>query len=145
MSCAQNHSIPGAAPWDLFGQSLRPCSQEHQGRLLNEFPDFREELRANGAIDHTVVAGEAEVHAQAGDDLAVFHHRFLEGGTDGQDGGLRRVDDRVKGFDAPRAEVGNRDGATVEFVGLEFLVLGTDGEILDGTRNGSAAIWFPLP
>ena len=32
-------------------------SQEHQGGLLDEFPDLGKELGCDGAIDDTVVAG----------------------------------------------------------------------------------------
>ena len=120
-------------------------SQEHQGGLLDEFPDLGQELGSDGSIDDTVVTGEAEVHAQAGDDLAVFDDGFFDGRTDGEDRGLRRIDDGVEGFDAPCAEVGNRDGAAVEFVGLEFLVLGADGEVLDGLRDGQQRFGFRPP
>jgi len=82
-----------------------------------------------------VVAGEAEIHAQAGDDLAVFDNRFFDGGPDRKDRGLGWVDDRVEGFDAPGSEVGDGDGATVELVGLELFVFGADGEIFDGAGD----------
>ena len=57
-------------------------SQEHQGGLFDQFLDLGQEGGTHGAIDHTVVTGEAEVHAQAWNDLTVFHDRFLNGRSD---------------------------------------------------------------
>ena len=83
-----------------------------------------------------MVGGDADVHAQAGDDLAVLDDGFLDGTADGEDGRLRRVDNGVEGLDAPCAEVGDGDCAAVEFIGLEFPVLGAGGEIFDGAGDG---------
>lgn len=119
-------------------------SEEHQRGLLDELPDFREELGGDRAIDHAVIAGKSQIHAEAGHNLAVFDDGFFDGSTDGQNGGLRWVDDRVEGFDAPGSEVGNGDGAAVEFIGLEFLVLGTNGEVFDGSGNGEEGFGLGL-
>lgn len=51
--------------------------------MFKEFLDLGKEGRTDRTIDDTVVAGEAQVHAQTRNDLAVFHHRFLDGGSDG--------------------------------------------------------------
>ena len=51
--------------------------------MLDELFDFGEELGGNRTIDDAVIAGESEIHAEAGNDLAVFDDGLLDGGTDG--------------------------------------------------------------
>ena len=109
--------------------------EEHQGRFFEEVFDLFEVLGTKRAIDDAVIAGKAEVHAEAWNDLAVFDDGFFDCGTDGEDGCLGWVDDGVEGFDAPSAEIGDGDGAAIELVGFEFLVFGTNCEILDGARD----------
>jgi len=104
---------------------------EHEGRVLKEALDFREEFGADCSVDHAVVATEADVHAKAGNDLPVLNDGLFDGSTDTEDGGLWRVDDGVEGFDAPRSEVGDGDGAAVKFVWLELFLASANGHVLD--------------
>ena len=110
-------------PWKLL--------EQHQGGFLQKVLDLLEVPCTECAIDDPVVTGKAEVHAQAGNDLTMLNDRLLDGGTDREDQGLWWVNDRVKGFDSPCTEIGDSDGAAVKFIGLEFLLFGTGGEILD--------------
>ena len=90
--------------------------------------DGVEEFRAEQAVDDAMVAGERERHALADDDFVVFNHRLFDGGADGEDGGVRRVDDRAEAIDAGHTEVGDAEGATGKFSRLEFLVFGATTE-----------------
>lgn len=58
---------------------------EHEGRLLEELLELGEELGGHGSINDAVIAADADVHAQAGNDLAVLDDRLLGSGTDGND------------------------------------------------------------
>ena len=104
----------------LWLQKIKKSSQKHHRGMLDEALDLGKKLRADGPIDDAMVAGQTEVHAQAGDDLAVFDDGLFHGCADREDGGLRGVDNGIEGLNAPGAEVGNGDGATVSNLGLSL-------------------------
>ena len=68
-----------------------------------------EELGRGRAREDPVVAGDGQVHRAAHDDLAVAHHRLGLELADGEDGRLRRVDDRREARHAVHAQVGDRE------------------------------------
>ena len=82
-----------------------------------------------------MVAADAEVHAEAWDDCAVFDNGLFDDATDAEDHCLRRVHDGVEGLDAPCAEVRDGDGAAIELIWHEFFVASTHGHFLDLFRN----------
>src|ERR1700733_12347315 len=72
-----------------------------------------------------MIARERDALAMADDDLVVrANHRLLHDVADGEDRGLRRIDDRAEAVDAEHAEIRNSEGAALEFLGLELAVLG---------------------
>jgi hypothetical protein len=92
---------------------------EHEGkRLLHVALEGLEEPSGNGPVDSPVVGGHGDVHdlgglepsarggRRDGDDLG-------EGSSDGEDAGLRRVDDGGEVGDAEHAEVGDGEGSSL--------------------------------
>ena len=78
-----------------------------------------------------MIAGEREDLAMADDDVVVgIDDGLLDDVADGENRGLRRIDDGVEAVDAEHAEVGDGERAALEFVGLELAVLGFAGERL---------------
>ena len=67
--------------------------------------------------------------------ITVVDDRLFDDGTDSQDRGLGRIHDGTELFDAIGSEVGDGDGSTRVFVGLELLVAGTEREILHGSAD----------
>ena len=57
-------------------------SKKHHRGLLDELLHFGQELCGDSSIDHAMVGREAEVHAQARNDLAVLDDRLFDRGTD---------------------------------------------------------------
>ena len=70
-------------------------SEQQRDRLLEQLADAREELRGVGAVEDAVVAGQRDVHRVAAR-RARRRGRPARGAmrADGEDRGLRRVDDR---------------------------------------------------
>src|SRR3954452_25622921 len=89
-------------------QTRHAALQRQRDRLLEDRLHAREELRRRRAAEDAVVAGDRDVHAVAGDHLAVADDRLLLHLADGQDRRLRRVDDRRERRHPVHAEV--RDG-----------------------------------
>src|SRR4051812_37831541 len=106
--------------------------QQQEIRTFNELAQLGEVLRADGAIDDAVIRAQPDGHALADDDLVLrVDDRFFHDRADGDDEGLRRVNDRGEALDAVAAEVRDGDRAAGVFVGLELLGAGTAGEVLD--------------
>src|SRR3954452_86632 len=83
--------------------------QRQRDRLLEDRLHAREELRRRRAAEDAVVAGDRDVHAVAGDDLAVADDRLALHLPDRQDRRLRRVDDRRERRHPVHAEVRDRE------------------------------------
>jgi len=80
-----------------------------------------------------MIAAEGDAHPVADLDLvALVDHGLFDDCPDCEDRGLGGIDDGAELFDAVGAEVGDSDGASRVFVGLELLVAGAEGEILHG-------------
>ena len=95
----------------LKAMSIWTVLNQHQRRVFDEALDLAEESRSDGAINDAVVATDAEVHTEAGDDVAIFDDGFFNDSSHAENSGLGWVDDGVERFDAPRAEVGDGHGA----------------------------------
>ena len=78
-------------------------------------------MRRRRAVDRAVVGGEGCVQARFFDDFVGRGFcQHLLGGTDGEDGGLRRIDDRLKGVDSEHAQVRDRNGTARIVLGLQL-------------------------
>src|SRR5439155_8402259 len=102
-------------------------------RLLDILPQRAQKFRPRGAVDDAVVARHRHFHAVAHDDLPIDDDRPRFRRTDGEDGHVRRIDDGGELFDAPRAEVRDRDGRALVLVRHQlavFLLLGDRADIL---------------
>ncbi len=60
-------------------------SNQQQCRRLEQLLQCVQILCTDGAIDHTVIAGERERHGLADRELAVFHDAFRDRSADGDD------------------------------------------------------------
>jgi hypothetical protein len=103
----------------IAGLVARESDEQQRGAFEERF-EGGEELRADGAVDDAVVAGERERHRLADDDLAGFHDGLRDGRADGEDRGVGRVDDGAEFRDAHHAEIGNAEGAAGELGGREL-------------------------
>src|SRR5947209_550712 len=93
---------------------------EQVERVLQNLLEGLEELRAGRAVNDAVVAGHRDAHQLADDDLAVADDRAGRHRADGEDGGLRRVDDRRELVYAEHAEVADGEGRAGVLFGLEL-------------------------
>src|SRR5436309_2054175 len=103
---------------DYRGASAFGLSEQVE-RILQNLLEGLEELRAGRAVNDAVVAGHRDSHQLAHDDLAVADDRPGRHRADGEDGGLRRVDDRRELVYAEHAEVAYREGRAGVLFGLE--------------------------
>src|SRR4051794_22820676 len=95
-------------------------SQHFFGPVFEDLLHLRHELIGQRAIDEAVVKAEREV-ADAADGYGVVdHHRRLIDGTDAHDGSLRLIDDRRAYQGAEAAEIGDGEGPSLDFIGLEL-------------------------
>ena len=117
----------------LLIHSFRPGGD----RLFDEGLERRQQLRAERAVDHAVVAGQRDRHLADEFDAAVFRFdRRAARGADGEDGGVRRIDDGGELAHAVHAEIGDGARAALVFGGLELLGAGARGEIAHFGRDG---------
>src|SRR5690606_6227182 len=100
----------------------RAAASEQNGYgLLEQFLESGEELRASGAVDDAMVAGQHERQAVARHDLSgLVHHRLPRGAADGEDRGVGRIDDRGKPRDAEHAEVRDAKRTAGKLVWLQL-------------------------
>src|SRR4051794_34573571 len=109
--------------------SMAGTLREQQERRLQVALDGAQETGPVGARGGAVVDGEADQHPLPRDDLAVDHGGARLDRTDGEDPGLRRVDDGPEARDAEHAQVGDGEGAAGDLVLLELAVAGAAGEV----------------
>jgi hypothetical protein len=76
-----------------------------------------------------VVDGQGQGHRGADRDLVTVHDGLADGFADGEDGGLRRVDDGGELTDAVHAEVADGEGDADEFVRGELACPCPGGEV----------------
>src|SRR5580700_608489 len=91
-----------------------------------------------------MVVADAEMHHGADGDgvVAVFvgdDDGLLDDSADAHDGDLRLVDDRHAELGSKDAWVGDGEGATLHFVGLELLGAGALAEVADGALQSDEA------
>src|SRR5690606_30845993 len=88
---------------------LRP--NHELGGVFEDLGDVGEDARTEAAVDEAVVDTQRELGHLTGLDLALVDPGLLAHGTEGEDRGLARVQDRCAGVDAERADIGDRDRA----------------------------------
>ena len=92
-----------------------------------------------------MVSAEAEPHAFARDDGAfAVDDGGVADGADGEDGGLRRIDDGRELVNAVSTEIRNGDGAASEFVRGKFLIFGAGGHVFDGFADFQQGLFLGL-
>src|SRR5688572_28934999 len=100
---------------DGWQMRANPSSQsrytlrEHQHGLFEEVPNRLQKPRAHRAVDHAMVAAHRHTHAWAHHDLAVLYYRPFLDSADGDDSGLRRIDDRRELVNPEHSEVRDRE------------------------------------
>src|SRR6516164_10359282 len=95
-------------------------SQQHCQRVLDEPFEGRQELRTDGAVDGAVIAGERAAHHRCERQRTVLDNRPLLAGADRQDAAMRWIDDRRKLWYPVHSEGGNREGAALKLLELQF-------------------------
>src|SRR5262245_18578197 len=92
---------------------------QHGHRVFDMGLEGREQLGAERAVDHAVVDRERDAHHGRDLERVVLDDRALLAAADGEDRGLRRVDDGVEAVDAVHAKIGDRGRAALIFVWRE--------------------------
>jgi len=121
--CADFH-VSRKTGYKRLGGEIKPGGRGFLQDLLKR----GEVARAGGAVDDAVVAREEERHALPDHDLVALHDWLPDGGANGKDGGIGRVDDGGESLDAHHAQIGDAKRAAGELLGLELLGLGEPGE-----------------
>src|SRR5262245_22907029 len=93
--------------------------QQRQG-LLDQIGERADELSAPRTVQRPVIAGEREHHRRLDGRLTVEGDHAVGDPPDGEDGGLRRVDDGVEGVDAVHAQVADREAVALDVGGAEL-------------------------
>lgn len=127
-----------------FSRNAHPLQQQLQ-RVLEHLLELTDPLGTNSAVNYLVVeaGGDGNLVLPLGADGAILvldGHSDLLGGTNGEDSGLRRVDDGGEVVNGGvHTHVGDGDGAALVFLGLELVVASLLGESLDLVGNGLEA------
>src|SRR5215212_8026953 len=130
-------------PFRLKGEP--PLHHQQYGVLEDTF-DLGHVEGAVAAVGDAVIRREGELHYARRDDFAVL---VVVGAPrdarDGDDGRLRRVDDRGEALDAEHAHVGDGDRTPLVLVGLELALARPGGEVLGLLGDGSEALAPDIP
>jgi len=121
------------------GRCSTPNLQKKLKRVLDNLLDLLEPLSTDGTVNDLVVEagseGDLVVELNAG--LVVGGDGNLLGGTNGKDGGLRRVDDGSEVVNSGvHTHVGDGDGTALVLLGLELAVTSLLGKRLDLRGDG---------
>src|SRR5215510_9137338 len=112
----------------------RPLHQ-HGHRVFDMGLEGREQLGAERAVDDAVIDRERDTHHGRDLESIVLDDWALLAAADGEDRGLRRVNDGVEAVDAVHAEIGDRGRAALILVRREPLRAGAGGEIAHLVRD----------
>lgn len=121
------------------------CLQEKLERVLDDLLELADPFATNSAVDNLVVEaggdGDLVLPLNAlGAVLVDCGDSNLLGGANGEDGSLGRVDNGGEVVDGVvHAHVGDGDGAALVLLGLELVVTGLLGELLDLAGDGREA------
>lgn len=124
---------------------LFDCLQEKLKRVLNRLLQLAHPFSTDGAVDNLVVEaggnGDLVIPLNVrGAVLVLDGNGDLLGGTDSENGSLRRVDDGGEVVDGlVHAHVGDGDCAALELFRLELVVASLLGKLLDLARDGLQA------
>lgn len=119
--------LPSPAQYVHPGQTPTPlCRSEHEReRVLKVSLERSQPPRADSAIDRTMIARKSDLHDVDGLEAALFLGSGDERGlcgADGEDAGLRGVDDCREVGDVEHAEVGDGEGATLFIFNVQNVV-----------------------
>src|SRR5689334_5180911 len=113
-----------------FVKIFRLASEHDVQGLLDQLPQAGEEAGCGSAVDGPVVDGQGQRHGGGDGDLVADHDGLADGFADGEDGGLRRVDDRGELADPVHAEVADGERAIGELVRGELAGPRPGGEVV---------------
>src|SRR4029450_6007650 len=101
-------------------------SEEHQGRVLDQFAQGSEIFGSDGSVHNAVVAAEGNRHTFPNNDLTLrIDDWFLYNRPDSYYRRLRWIDNREELLDAVRPERRDGDCSALIFLWFEFLVAST--------------------
>src|SRR5882724_12128332 len=112
--------MPTTSNFWAAAMARSPSLQQEPERLFEQTLDVLEEARAHGPVHHAVVAGDGYLHAAAGGEGPVLHHRALEYRAHRQDGAFGGIDDGRELLDVEHAEIGDREGGPGQLGGAEL-------------------------
>src|SRR6516164_8010225 len=90
----------------LFARLLR-ASDDHQHWIFDEQLECAEQLRPKRTVNRAMIGRERGRHYPLHLDLAILHDGALLASADGENGGMRRVNNRGKILDPKHAQIGN--------------------------------------
>mmetsp|Transcript_23496 Transcript_23496/g.32211 ORF Transcript_23496/g.32211 Transcript_23496/m.32211 type:complete len:209 (-) Transcript_23496:937-1563(-) len=114
--------------------------QQQQLGIAEVLPKHLQELGGGGLVNHPSVCGKLHRHRGGHTRRALpFLQRRQHLGqsrTHCEDAGLRRVDDSGEGRNAEHAQVGHREGATLELLRLQLAFAGPASQVLHRLSDG---------
>ncbi len=75
--------------------------------------DLLQKSSSDRAIDNSMVGGNAHGHHRAHRDALAVGHDTRRDVANGEDGALRRIDNRDKVINAEHTEIGDRESTTI--------------------------------
>src|ERR1700674_1317426 len=103
---------------------------QHSHRIFHETLEGGQQLCAEHAVHHAVIAGKRHRHdADKGDATVWSLHRLSPHGADRKDGGVRRIDDGGEFAHTMHAEVRNRGSAALIFLRFEATLAGAGRQV----------------
>src|SRR5205809_213301 len=111
--------------------SWAPASylEQHSRRFLDNFLDAFQTSHRFAAIHNAMVISQGDIHHRPYYHAAIARNGAILNRMHAQNTALWRVDDRRGQQRAVNTAVADRKSATDEFLGQQFVFLGTPGEI----------------
>jgi len=124
------HHSPGALflnlPFLMFMECMScPFASSKIRWAFQNCLQFRQKLSAERAVDRAMVTRQRDTHHPGCLDVISTRDNAFFADSQGEDGSLRRVDDRLKFSDAVHAQVGYGTGTSVKVLSLQGSIAGT--------------------
>src|SRR5579859_4506236 len=113
--------------------------QQHSRRGFDRVLDALEERHGFAAIHDAMIIGQRHIHHRADHHIAFARDRAVLNGVEAEDSALGRVHNGRGEQGTINAAIADGEGATLQFLRLEFVVTGALGKIADGNFNFSEA------
>jgi len=121
-------AVPGGR--EVSRRHIKSRLDQRFGPVLERFLHFMQKLVGDGAIDDAMVVAQRDVTHGADGDGIVDHHRALFDGPEAEDADIRLADHRQSEESAEDSRIGDREGAFLDFLGLEFFRTRALGKIV---------------